>query len=191
MSSREKRIAIAKDVIKRIKLGKLRVAHQGYFDRNKEFPIYGSLQKQIEKAEANCRVCAMGGMLLSYARLYNEVRCESLVPAGLNLFEHIASQLKGVFTNRTLAIIEGVFEGEVYNEEAISPEWKSSVEKKAIILRINKKIEDYRETVNAKYNKTKKGKMTRSAFVLLKICENIIRNDGKFSFVETPKAVKT
>ena len=113
MSSREKRIAIAKDVIKRIKLGKLRVAHQGYFDRNKEFPIYGSLQKQIEKAEANCRVCAMGGMLLSYARLYNEVRCESLVPAGLNLFEHIAllRLLKGIlrakFTMKKLSLPNG------------------------------------------------------------------------------------
>jgi hypothetical protein len=68
MKKQEKAIAIAKDVLERLKLEKLNLARKTGFivpvayTIEETFPKTGSLQKQIDKAEANCQVCALGGI---------------------------------------------------------------------------------------------------------------------------------
>lgn len=168
-SKRKMAVAIAKDVLKRLKLEKLRVMRGNYLSENSRFPETGSLQEQIDKAEANCQVCALGGLFLSHVRLYNNVKCEEVD------FERslIVDSLSPVFTSTELALVEGVFEGIVYQPHLIDCNRYS-------VWIFYSACENYQKMILSR----KKSEQNHHKFILAAICRNIIRNKGKFIIPE-------
>lgn len=179
MKKQEKAIAIAKDVLHRLKLEKLSLARRtGFIVPKETFPKTGSLQKQIDKAEANCQVCALGGIFLSHVRLHNGVQCDNVCDGSFN-FHQISSKLKQIFSEKTLALIEGVFEGKILRIAYVLSIRGISV---GDAYDMEKRIKDYH---NAVVEKARKGKKLLSAkaktrALMTEICKNIIRNNGEF-----------
>lgn len=161
---RQKAIAIAKDVLKRLKLDKIRLFSGSYITPFYKFPSFGSLQQQIDKAETNCEVCALGGLFLSSVRLYNEENCEDW-KHGTD-FDDLKDSLKKYFSISDLILIEGMFEGITFNYESLSRS------------RIEDDVNKYREETLKGHKK--KSTKTQLEIILKEICENIIRNDGSF-----------
>ena len=166
-------IAIAKDVLHRLKLEKLTLKFGNYLLPNGSFPSTGSLQEEIDKAEANCQVCALGGMFLSHVRLHNKVQCENMCNMYIDSspFALIVDKLSKVFTRTEIALIEGVFEGVVFNSYLIS-----DTQDVPLLVSACKKYRSMivkRAKVGNKY-----GLMHQH--LLTTICRNIIRNKGKF-----------
>jgi hypothetical protein len=169
LSKREMAVAIAKDVLHRLKLEKLTLKFGNYLLPNGSFPSTGSLQEKIDKAEANCQVCALGGMFLSYVRLHNKVQCENMcIDSPLAL---IVDKLSKVFTQTEIALIEGVFEGVVFNSYLIS-----STQNVPLLVSA---CEKYRRMI-IKRAKVGNEYGLMHQYLLTTICRNIIRNKGKF-----------
>lgn len=179
MKKQEKAIAIAKDVLKRLKLEKLSLARRtGFIVPKGKFPTTGSLQEQIDKAEANCQVCALGGMFLSHVRLHNGIQCDNVCDGSFN-FRQISLELKQIFSLKTLALIEGVFEGKLLRIADVLSIRSINV---GDVNDMQKRIKDYH---NAIVEKARKGKKLLSAkaktrALMTEICRNIIRNSGEF-----------
>ncbi len=172
MTKSQKAVAIAKDVISRIKLKKLKVNQKGYFNPLNLFSLDQGipLQSQVEFLESKCEVCALGGMLLSYTRLFNNV--ESVPDIWQYNFDFITNKLCGIFPIKTLVIIEGVFENSLVNsEECFSPSNARQIEERVI---------RYRGKILSRYKFTKYNKKEIQKVILLAICRNIVRNKGKF-----------
>lgn len=186
----EKAVAVAKDVLKRLKYGKLNVKRRtGFFLVKRNFPKHGSLQEFADVAEANCKVCALGGMFLSYARVYNRVRCDEVY----NDFYETTKKLKQVFSMRTLALIEGVFERKVIRAGHVldAKDLKVALQLHGSIDVISPLYYDlgYPSYVSAKKQvkkyhdaivKKKKQGMPKGKALMTEICRNIIRNNGEF-----------
>lgn len=177
----QKAVAIAKDVCKRLKMQKLNVKRaNGYVRRKNGFrlTLEKSLQEQIDTVESQCQVCALGGMFLSYVRLFNNVD----ITYDMNGFHSLVDKLGKVFTHKTLALIEGVFERRIVNGECISNRFlkyiDSDVEEEyecRVRSYHDNIVEDAKKKTNCVLSKKEK-----TEAVLLAICKNIIRNNGKF-----------
>lgn len=105
------RVAVAKDVIKRLQYGKLH-AQTHYYVVN----TTGKATKpDVDNIEANCGVCAMGACMLSFARLYNHIDLEDAAEHTKEFEDHynftkFRSVLLRVFTGVQLQLIETAFE---------------------------------------------------------------------------------
>lgn len=168
MKKSELGIAIARDVLSRIKRRKLRV-HTGTY-------IYGGIenaslddqaQTYIDVLENNCEVCALGGLLLSYVRLKNNCSLHDMgcinsyyTTNGINVkttFSKIYNILKVAFSKKTMWLLECAFE-------------QSKMSRKMSSLSMKKVYEAI------DFGKRFKTDRTR----LVGIMKNIINNDGKF-----------
>jgi len=99
------RVAVAKDVIKRIQLEKLTGATGKYIeDKNLSSKSYHS----PDQAEKNCSVCAIGAVFLSYVRLYNGINRPLNYNYGADMY-HILNEC---FLYKQLADIDNYFEFE-------------------------------------------------------------------------------
>ncbi len=118
---RARRIAVAQDILLQLARedNPLKPATGSYIRGNMVAPqdyCETQLQAVVEDVQQNCRVCAMGAILLSYARLYNEVKLKqiSFTSLGFALMDtsgfEIINRLRGTFDAGTLRRIEATFE---------------------------------------------------------------------------------
>lgn len=108
---RQARVAIARDVIKRIQAEKLRVRQGAYVSE----AIKTELEPTLASLEQNCEVCGLGACLLSYARLYNKFPLEEVVnvlkyDGGLDRSIWVEPRLRVVFGRKQMDLIESAFE---------------------------------------------------------------------------------
>lgn len=110
----EKRVLIAKDVLKNLKAKKLEVATGTYctfFKGNSqvEFKV-GCLQKQLQnKTNIKCECCALGSAFYSYIMKFNNF---NVTEDGDEYFnETDMNVLERIFTPLQLSMIESAFEG--------------------------------------------------------------------------------
>lgn len=74
----DQRVEVAKDVLKHLRT--MKVAHGVYFSNHRnpeiklDIPESGDLQKYLGKVTKACNVCALGGMFMSFVRLYDDVQ---------------------------------------------------------------------------------------------------------------------
>jgi len=152
LSAAQKRVAIAKDVLLRIKKKNIK-QYQGDFFLNKE-DIFEELDEKDSIQDAinssQCEVCAKGALVCSWVGNFNKVKKEDIESFEVNLvFEDAAPKgLVKLFGRDMLDSIEYNFEGEDYA-------WTSH--------------NALRKGYNKKYNNN-----------LRAIMQNIIENEGKF-----------
>lgn len=167
LSSAKKRMAIAQDVIDRIKFGQF-IARNGTFCKLSE--NWDRLEKdvKIEEALKNpkkvCEVCAKGGLFMAYIGIKNNFDADDLSSYGLSAYvgqELNAPEmimLSKIFSKNQLSLIESCFENIEYSwNETLSERQK---------LRLNYFVVTHRRlSDNSK---------------LTAICKNIIKNNGTF-----------
>jgi len=176
MKKNEKAVLIAKDVLERLEKGKLHLKRaSGFIVINEKFPHQGSLQENLDKAEANCKVCALGGMFLSYARLFNGIDCEEITTQNylysMPTFSDMKKHLGKAFSKKALALIEGAFEtGLLRRGYEVDTNWSKN-EMDGIEQYSKKLIKETRGI---------KSRRKKAEHILTRICENIIENNGKF-----------
>jgi hypothetical protein len=77
-----KTVAIAKDVLKQLKLNKLRITCGYYLTGDVKTPklldTSEDAQKYVDLIQKHCDVCAKGAAILSYARLYDNISLAKL-----------------------------------------------------------------------------------------------------------------
>ncbi len=125
-----KMVAVAKDVLSRLKKFRLYVVSNYYLNGVREFSFHDDdgAQENLCTLEGNCGVCALGAMFLSHIRLNNQVKMidvkEKMLynngeegddsPNGRQ--RHLAARtflekcLKKITTKEQLALIEIAFE---------------------------------------------------------------------------------
>ena len=154
-------VAIAKDVLNRIELNKLNIESGKYIFQKAGFPIKGSLQEQIDMAEANCEVCLLGGIFMSYTRLYNKVLVEELCNDIL-VVNRLTKKLRQYFSIKELQLMEFFFEGTCFIGDSGNFSGSHNMG--------SKNYEIYSEEYD---NLSFRDRMVR-------VCMNIIDNGGEF-----------
>lgn len=208
MTPAQKRVEIAYDCMARLSVGQL-TGNQGNICRfeTKESDSWGD-RKEIDvnqkdniqellKKGIECSVCAKGGLLMSYVGRVNEFKVGNLSntqyhDGNLDDVEYNTvtdgehTKLLELFDVHQLALIETVFE----DEQCLR---KDAEGKKIVIDEDGAK--DYRNELEEEYVTYSnqydeedheidevKGfvKFDEDSFILYKICENIIENEGTF-----------
>jgi hypothetical protein len=123
----ERAILAAKDVLKRLRLKKLYLVRDGYLCKPsvwgengkhslwESLPSNGDLQDHVDAVEECCSVCADGALLLSVARLFDnvpmkDIKC-SFIWAGSEGASTLRNLLTPVIDEKTLNLLEVAFEG--------------------------------------------------------------------------------
>lgn len=114
MSKAQKRITIAKDVIASLRLGKFNASPGTYFslaDKNyrEEEARPSDNQALLLDTAISCEVCAIGAIFASKVRSGNKCNLDLGGSPDDNI---LINNLKGIFTEKELRIIETAFEGE-------------------------------------------------------------------------------
>lgn len=168
---KELRIAIAKDVLKRLR-GKKLIPLQGTYVRpaNRVFDLFddedsqqSQAQKHLDKLTDGCRVCALGAMFCSYVALKNKAKVFEFLNS--DSFYDVEYRLKQAFSYSQLELIEGAFEGTWIQRE-------SQLENADEIMAFVDKYACPRERMRA-------------------IMKNIIKNDGTFVLPAIKNPVET
>jgi DNA polymerase III delta prime subunit len=115
MTRAERRVAIAKDVIKHIKAERLRVQSSygyvvhdiGWNELTEVIETEGKATKVAEKLKNECTVCARGAMMLCKVAKYNHYEFEK--GWGISS-ESTTHALKDAFSEEQLNLIENAFE---------------------------------------------------------------------------------
>ena len=120
MTKEEARIAICKDVLRhlrslRVKSGNGYLVDRAWADGGCELPpATDDAQKHVGKITKRCEVCALGGMMLSFIRLFDDVPMKKLIDFYGNEIgcerDYLISKLKRYFTPDQLYQIEYAFE---------------------------------------------------------------------------------
>lgn len=111
----EKRVAIAKDVIEQVKIGKYNARHGVYFGVRVSLQEGDSFQEVVDSNE--CTVCAMGGLFASRVRLGNEANVDmgrgvyNQFTQGLTMFTRPEDFLQDIFEPEQYRLMEVAFEG--------------------------------------------------------------------------------
>lgn len=158
LTASQKRVAIAKDVLKQIKLGVFRAKTQSYIDFNgyNSMPDTSiSLQKVIEDRKIECKVCAKGALFCSLVVFKNkiDIRGAYWLTEG-----DIVSRFKGIFSEHQLDMIENAFERKMINTHGNE-----------------RKNEQLRKSVNFGNTHGESDEET-----LIAIMKNIVKNSGEF-----------
>lgn len=148
------RIAVAKDVIKRINADQY-IAYSGSFICAVDLYGEDSVKKYV-KSGKRCEVCAKGGLFMSYVGYVNKFDMFEAELQGTHMKDDSMVKLAQLFTPLQLAMIESAFEGKEY------------------IWNVNISRENCRKCINF-YDKHEHDKDR-----LLAICENIVKNKGTF-----------
>lgn len=166
MSKKERRVSIARDVLRRLERGELRLGINYYCepDDDEDFALQkGDISKEdITKLQTECRVCARGAFMISRISKCKDVKWEQLKNGKSNTI-HVDNEansniLKDSFTQKQLGLIEAAFE---FSLEYGVDYGNSS--------------EDSREAAKFGYD------LDKPQDRLIAICQNIIDNDGKFN----------
>lgn len=164
MSTRRKAnkfaIAIAKDVLKQLKKFNL---SRGQFIRPRDdfylLPLVADLQQCVADVQANCNVCQKGALLLSKARLYNDVPIDTARKIMFNYCDEsglIKDSLQGYVDRESLDLLEAAFECDSFS-------WMNNADRGRIEIAIE---------FGSRY-KSLRGR--------IKACmENMIENNGYF-----------
>jgi len=157
MTAAQKRVAIAKDVLKQIKAGRVRI-HMGSYLKYIQCPVEDFTtfnQSTLLADETVCRVCAVGAAIVSGLRLFNGAEVGDLEGDGLAAYNAISRW----FSKKQSALIEQAFEDScafAITREALNSEWQS------------KKASEFK---NRRPNKRSRA---------ISIFQNIIDNKGLF-----------
>jgi hypothetical protein len=168
LSSQEKKIAIAKDAIQQIEIGKYKAKQSyGYFTlgeymtQDNRYQI-SDLQCEIDKAET-CSLCGMGAVFASRVRLGNDIT--NAKPDG----DDIVNILEDVFEEEELRLIEAAFEGDG-NENYFETYEEYDEDEDTYFT-------DYEPLNNAvAFHDNELG----ASEMLIKILNNVIENNGEF-----------
>lgn len=195
----ERCVLIAKDVISQIKVGSIRAITGDYVRSFKTKAItqpwsHEDAQCAIKDPTFKCESCARGSLFISAVKFKNKLNIEEVNDARFD-YTNIESQ-KGTeylgeeFTVKQQALIETAFEFKQVNKlsEQIDMFIPEIIEKDEY----HEIVEFYKNKVraiefNIKYTKawTKlkaggKTKFKKADYILTKICENIVINNGEF-----------
>ena len=110
---RKMRIAVAKDVVNRITMGKLLANIGSYILLRNSYSYSHTIFNTPTQAEKKCTVCAIGGAFLSFARLYNNV--EGKLKDGYSGVD-MYNLLYECFSHKQLSLMEDCFENQDYTE---------------------------------------------------------------------------
>jgi len=102
---RKMRIAVEKDVIKRIKLKKLK-GKSGQYIEHKKLKSHMDFCNTPTQAETKCNVCAIGAAFLSFVRLYNNATEKLDSYYGTEMYDLLMT----CFTEDQLRNIDNYFE---------------------------------------------------------------------------------
>ena len=117
------RVAIARDVLKRLDTKKLKAANNGYLnlkvtptEKNRDSDFKSVLARQPV-----CTVCAIGGLFVSCCSKFNELPTSTILDRpkqdtdrpGYIHFEPLVPYLENYFSAEQLALVETAFEGSV------------------------------------------------------------------------------
>jgi hypothetical protein len=120
LSVNEKAVLVAKDVLEQIKAKKYTPKKAIYLNVIGGFNFEGSIKENFDKIQ-ECKVCALGSMLMSSTHLGNILTTEDLPTIAssqdLKNSEKITELFNSIFTNHQLLMIESAFEG-------YTPFWK-------------------------------------------------------------------
>ena len=112
MSKAKKRITIAEDVIASLKINKYTATPGSYLEvqTNKDYDsLPGDSQALLHTEEVSCDVCAIGAIFASKVRKGSKCNYDLLNGDNDSL---LIANLKGIFNEIELRIIETAFEGE-------------------------------------------------------------------------------
>lgn len=167
----EKRVLIAKDALELFKLGKISIERGQFVSFDSSLSVYNyvfeisqenELQKLLPKIH-NCKVCALGGLMISKANLYNDCKL-SVEERDLKYLNPRRIKNIPYFTKYQSQLIETAFEmGEGYFGE-------SGDGKYYLIL----KEKDKNKAINFGY------KYSDDDDRFVAIMKNIIKNKGTF-----------
>lgn len=184
-TKQRKAIAIAKDCKAQILQHAYQLLTGNGYVLVRGVSTQGSVQKALCEDELNCEVCGLGALLLSSVRLYNKLDFRSFSEhgwkpscrylSGNDTFE----VLKQYFTLREMALIEGVFENGIRNHRHVY-----NPSKYQGWNQFDERVERYRKLL---LNRKLKVEMEEEEKILLGICNNIIKNKGRFILPELPK----
>lgn len=113
----KKAVAIAKDVLKRLAMRKLKVEGGTYcfgeIPKGVTIPEQGDAKRHIGKLEKTCHVCAVGAAFLSHIRLHDRVDLNEFnIGRNANIDrDKMAASLDEIFGSENLLRIESAFEG--------------------------------------------------------------------------------
>lgn len=167
-------MAIAKDVKKQLLAKRLRLKRGSYLATSSSIGgeicrAGGDLQKHLPELQPACTVCALGSLLLSKARIADQVPIKALEddsfygtrlePCRSAVVEH----LEDAFDWSALAVIECLFEG---------------VDVVGLPMVVSR---DRAKAINKR--------LRYPRIIMLAICDNIIKYKGVFNFDALEKAV--
>ena len=162
MNNTEKRIEIAKDVIKWIKAKKITVKTEHYFIARTKSSYIGKQLKEVLPKIKTCQVCALGGLFYSYVMKYNNYEIAGSGIGSVNVRDiGMRILLEDIFTIKQLYLIECAFEKDDINNQCIMADCTITIIIKAI---------HYRGKNNLKTDKD----------ALIHIMQNNIKNKGTF-----------
>lgn len=144
-------VEIAKDVLKTVKARKYKTSYC-YLNGRTNSPLCDikDLQECVEIVEANCHMCALGGLLLSKAKLYNDVPITSNDDYISFDRSNIVYSLRQYFSDFELAKIESYFEGRVcefYSNLELDAMMRGAAVAGGSILDVAKRVETAMENV--------------------------------------------
>jgi len=189
MKEWERRVAIARDVIKLVERPKITIKQGTYFlEKNGHEPDFGP---QVKKNH-ECQVCAKGGLMLAFMEKtefacpitdnvsgVNIDKCERTGRYERDLDEwFIVEALSGTFTEKQLDLVERCFEGWMYSRSSPSHEFCSRLETQAGDYAIEEYLDIEQIACNNAVRKFRKIKNIKRR--LVGIMGNIIHNRGEF-----------
>jgi len=118
LTKAEKRVAIAKDVLKWIKVGMIRPEHDGYFEmddklKTKIDSIEGKKELQELLPGTTCNVCAKGALFIA-----DIMKRDNFTTKNLSFIGNctIVKRLDGIFSENQLNLIETAFEKNIIHD---------------------------------------------------------------------------
>lgn len=177
LSEEDKRVAIAKDVIKQIKAGKYYASTGTYVNLDVKLSDDTSLQKHFD--EITCDVCALGGLFMSNVKFnnqctYNELGCGKF----LDLLKY--------FSKEQLFLIEIAFEGwEISDMLDFETEVNGYIDIMQGIYAGRYTLEEITDTSDSTKSKMKAAMLFGENYHdesdrLIAIMQNIVKNKGEF-----------
>lgn len=188
LSPSQKRVAIARDVLEQIRLGRY-VANAGSYidelvmkDGKERYEMYGKDIKHNFSKIKSCEVCAMGACLMSITKFENKLNFEDVGNKISDLDKEKTKELfSSLFEPSQLLMIERAFEGD-YLGTTVGGNIFDLDEydfKKQIA-----KCEDFFQRFNKEegigYDELKEQKRLNQENRMIAIMKNIIRNKGTF-----------
>lgn len=134
MTKPEKAVAVAKDVLKNLKI--IRATCGVYLHRTGIIPHQisydASAQEYIDTITKKCQVCGIGACFLSYIRLANKATVHDVLYASRS---GMIRRMEEAFSKDQLAQIENVFEG--FEDGALKKRYSNANQRlRAIMLNI-------------------------------------------------------